>query len=155
MKFDDEFSINDLPESQSYEPIPAGEYLCEIKSAELRDTKSGNGKYLAVGYSITDQKYNGRMVFGNLNLRNPNSIAKEMGLQQLGALMKATGLVRLRDTDELVGLNCRIKVVIRKDEEYGDRNEVKGWKPAGSKPTGGGGIPPWSRPSHENDDAPF
>jgi hypothetical protein len=159
MKFDDVFNLDDLPESQSYDPIPAGEYAAEIKTAELRDTKSGNGKYLAIGYSITDQQYNGRMVFGNLNIRNANPKAEEIGRQQLGLLMRAIGLKRLQDSDQLIGGCLKIKVVIKKDDEYGDRNEIKSWKPlAGQSPpaTAGGKTPPWAMPSHENaDDVPF
>jgi len=67
-------------------------------------------------------------VFGNLNIKNASQKAEEIGRQQLGELMRSIGLARVTDTDELIGGQLQIKVSIRKSEEYGDQNEVKGFK---------------------------
>jgi len=131
MKFDDFFDVNDLPQSTSFEPLPAGWYPVEITSVELKDTKAGTGKYMSVGYKVTGESHNGRMVFGNINLRNPNPKAEEIARQQLGDLMRAVGISKLSDTDQLIGCACQIKLAVRKDEQYGDSNDVKAHKAYG------------------------
>ena len=68
------------------------------------------------------------MVFGNLNIQNPNPKAEEIGRQQLGELMRSIGLAKVTDTDQLIGGNLQIKLDIKRDEQYGDKNEVRGFK---------------------------
>lgn len=124
----------ELPEGQNFEPIPAGWYSVTITGAEVKDTKAGTGQYIAVRYDVTGPTHEGRVIFGNLNIRNPNPKAEEIGRQQLGDLMRAIGLASVTDTDQLIGGRCQIKVAIQKSEEYGDRNDVKGCKADGSAP---------------------
>jgi hypothetical protein len=78
---------------------------------------------------VTGPSYEGRVVFGNLNIRNPNPKAEEIGRQQLGELMRAIGLAQVSDTDQLIGGQCQIKVAVKAAEgQYDASNEVKGWK---------------------------
>jgi hypothetical protein len=119
----------DLPVSEnSFDPLPAGWYQVNIKGAELKDTKAGTGQYIAVQYDVLGPTHQGRVVFGNLNIRNPNPKAEEIGRQQLGELMRAIGLATVQDTDQLIGGQLSIKLSVRKSEEYGDSNDVKGYK---------------------------
>lgn len=121
--------INEIPEStNSYELLPPGWYDATVAGAELRDTKSG-GQMIAVKYSILGPTHQGRLVWGNINIRNSNPKAEEIGRQQLGEIMRATGLARVTDTDQLIGLTMGIKVAIREAQNgYEAQNEVKGWK---------------------------
>ncbi len=153
------FNTENLPEDQgNFEPIPAGWYTATIGEADLRDTKAGTGQYVSVRYNITGPTHEGRVVFGNLNIRNPNPKAEEIGRQQLGSIMRAIGLPSVQDTDQLIGGNLQIKVSIQKSEEYGDKNEVKGFKaidgarpPVASEPAqqaaqpAAAAAPPWAR----------
>lgn len=125
----------ELPASQGFDPIPAGWYSVTITGAEVRDTKAGTGSYIAVRYDVTGPTHEGRVIFGNLNIRNPNPKAEEIGRQQLGDLMRAIGLASVTDTDQLIGGRCQIKVAIQKSDEYGDRNDVKSWRSDGSPPS--------------------
>ena len=157
MKFDEVFDAQEMPQSKSFDPLPAGWYPVEITTAELRETKAGTGKYMAVGYKVTGESHTGRTVFGNINLRNPSPKAEEIGRQQLGDLMRAVGIPRLTDTDQLIGCVCQIKLAIRKDEQYGDSNDVKAHKSLGAAaPAGvaqkpqqssapGRPAPPWAK----------
>ena len=123
------FNVTELPESNNnFDPLPAGWYQVNIKGAELKDTKAGTGQYIAVQYDVLGPTHQGRVVFGNLNIRNPNPKAEEIGHQQLGELMRSIGLPSLQDTDQLIGGSLSIKLSIRKSEEYGDSNDVKGFK---------------------------
>jgi len=156
------FSAAELPQSdRNYDPIPEGWYDVEIKGAELRTTKAGNGQYIAVRYDVTGPTHAGRVVYGNLNVSNPNPKAEEIGRQQMGELMRSIGLPVLQDTDQLVGGRLSIKVSIRKSEQYGDSNDVKGFKalaggaaPAVAAPSApapqsaaapAGSAPPWAQ----------
>ena len=160
------FNTQDLPENSGgdFSPIPAGWYTAKISEAELKTTKAGNGQYINVRYDITGPEYQGRVVFGMLNITNPSQKAEDIGRAQLGELLRAIGLPRIGDTDELIGHDVQIKTKIQKSEEYGDKNVVTNWKSAGGtgfapsndgvpfeQPVGGaqaengGSKPPWAQ----------
>lgn len=132
------FDISDMPKaSNDFSPLPAGWYTATISGAEIKQTKAGTGEYIAVKYSITGPTHQGRVVFANLNIKNPNPKAEEIGRQQLGEVMRASGLARVDDTDQLIGGSLSIKLEVKSSEQYGDNNEVKGFKAVagGSMPT--------------------
>lgn len=122
------FNAGDNPSSGGFDPLPAGWYTATIADAELKPTKAGTGEYIAVRFDITGPTHEGRVVFTNLNIRNPNPKAEEIGRQQLDQLMIATGLPSVQDTDQLIGGSCSIKLTVKHDDQYGDGNEVKGFK---------------------------
>jgi hypothetical protein len=129
------FSADALPVSdRNFEPLPAGWYTCVVNGAEIKNTKAGTGQYIAVRYDITGPTHQGRVVFGNLNIKNPNPKAEEIGRQQLGELMRAIGLATVQDTDQLIGGQLSIKLDVRESEQYGASNDVKGYKSSGSAP---------------------
>ena len=153
MKLDTPINVADLPPATGdYSPIPEGVYPAVIKDATIQNTKAGTGQYIKVRFDVMGEHHAGRVVFTNLNIRNPNPKAEEIGRAQLGELARALGLATVTDTDQLIGGQCQIKVVVRKSEQYGDSNEVKGYRAlAGSKPpaptvtVSGGSAPPWAK----------
>lgn len=129
------FTENSLPQGESnFLAIPAGDYQVTITDASLNDTKSGTGQYIKLKMAITGPTHQGRVLFANLNIRNQSAKAEEIGLQQLGELMRAAGLTKVEDTDELVGASVVVKVSKVQDADYGDdegfKNEVKAFKSA-------------------------
>jgi hypothetical protein len=129
------FSADALPVSdRNFEPLPAGWYTAVVNGAEIKNTKAGTGQYIAVRYDITGPTHQGRVVFGNLNIKNPNPKAEEIGRQQLGELMRAIGLTTVQDTDQLIGGQLSIKLDVRESEQYGASNDVKGYKSNGAVP---------------------
>jgi len=128
---DEEYSVDTLPVSTSnFEPLPEGWYTATISGAEIKATKAGDGKYIAVKYAITGPTHQGRVVFGNLNIKNASTKAEEIGRSQLGEIMRAIGLAKVGDTDQLIGGNLGIKLTVRTGEYAG--NEIKGFKALGS-----------------------
>ena len=158
---DQAIDLSALPQSeQSYDLLPPGWYAASITKAELKATKDGTGQYIAIRYDITGPSHQGRVVFGNLNIKNRSVKAEEIGRQQLGELMRAIGLARVQDTDQLIGGQLSIKVAIQEGSNgYEARNEVKGYKaisgsqpvmaapaaPAQAAPPAGGSTPPWMK----------
>jgi hypothetical protein len=146
------FDVDTLPQGTggNFEPLPDGWYQATITGAEVKDTKAGTGQYISVKYTITGPTHEGRVVFGSLNIRNPNPKAESIGLEQLRALMVAIGVPRVTDTDQLIGGNLSIKLAIRESEQYGASNDVKAFKalagasaaPA-AKPASA--TPPWAK----------
>lgn len=128
------FAAENLPRGESdFLAIPAGDYQVTITDASLNDTKSGTGQYIKLRMDITGPSYQGRVLYSNLNIRNQSSKAEEIGLQQLGELMRAAGLTKIEDTDELIGASAVVKVSKVQDANYGDAegftNEVKSFRP--------------------------
>jgi hypothetical protein len=127
------YDANDLPKSD-FEPVPAGNYDCSIHSAEVVNTKN-NGQMLKFRLDITGPTHQGRVVFGNVTLRNANPKAVEIGKQQLGDLIRACGIPRLTDSDQIIGCQVLARIGIEKSEEYGDKNRVNRIQPpSGSSP---------------------
>ena len=158
------FSTESLPvPDRSFELVPEGWYNATITKAELGKTKAGTGDKIDMRYDITGPTQQGRVVFGTVNVRNQSQKAEEIGRQQLGEIMRAVGLAKINDSDELIGGSICIRVKIRQPTEqdkingYGDaRNEVGGFKSASGalpqvttspEPTAqpGGAKPPWAK----------
>ncbi len=151
------YEESELPKGGGgFDPLPAGWYTANITKSEVKATKAGDGSYIAVGYTITGPTHEGRVIFGNLNIRNKNPKAEEIGRQQLGDVMRAIGLAKVDDSDQLIGGTLSIKLKIKPaDGQYEASNEVVAWKAVeGSAPpaakasggsNGGGGKPPWAK----------
>ena len=158
----DTFDLATLPQSTggSYDPLPPGWYTATITGAEIKATKDGSGEYIKVRYDITGPSHQGRVVFGNLNIKNASAKAEEIGRQQLGEIMRAIGVPRLTDTDQLIGGALSIKLDVRAaTDQYAAQNEVRGFKSASggssqqsapaTAPAASGGpakaTPPWAK----------
>lgn len=141
---------NDFTESFSnvqttdYDPLPEGEYLLRVETADIKDTKDGTGMYIKVMFDVLGPSHQGRKIFTNFNIRNSSSVAESIGKQQLKNLVVAGHVQEpLRDSDQLIGATVRGKVTIRPAENgYEAQNNIKSYRSADSvpdnMPTGGG-----------------
>lgn len=123
-------------QESSFDPIPAGWYQARISEAEVKATKNNDGHYLNVRYDILGPTHQGRVVFGMITINNPSRKAEEIGEQQMAHLRSALGLKKVTNTDQLINGTVEIKVNVKKDDQYGDKNEIKAWKAVT------GGVPP-------------
>ena len=119
----------------SYDPIPAGEYRAVITDSEWKDTKAG-GRYLNLTWKIDGGEHDGRLVWQMLNLDNANPKAVEIAQRELSAICHATGKINVADSADLHHIPCLIKMSVKRDEQYGDKNEVKGVKAIGGGTAG-------------------
>ena len=144
------FTLDSLPTNStgSFDPLPMGWYTASVVDAVLKDSKSG-GQYINVRYDILGPTNAGRVVFGMITIRNANVKAEEIGRIQLGDLMRAIGLAKIGDTDELIGGKCQIKIEIQESEGYGAQNRVVGFKSmatgSAAKASDTTAAPPWKK----------
>lgn len=145
------FDVNNAPKSDrpegEFKPLPAGWYTARITKADLLDTAAG-GKRIALRFDIVGPTHQGRVVFGNLNIKNASEKAERIGWQQFGEVARAVGLVRVDDTDQLIGKTLKIKLKEKAAEgNYPAGNDVNGYGSLdGAAPpvSGGNGSPPAS-----------
>jgi hypothetical protein len=126
-----QFDATEVPEDEGFEPIPEGEYSCQIIRSEMRDTKAGTGQFLELRVQILDAPFTGRLVFERLNLINPNEIAVKIANRTLADICLACGKDSIEDSEELHGIEFIAKVVMT--EARGDwppGNEIKKYKAA-------------------------
>lgn len=130
-----QFDATAVAPQQPIEAIPAGTYLAAISESEIVTTKSGTGQMLRLTWDVMDGPMKGRKVFDRLNIANQNPKAEEIGQRQLSTLCHAVGVLQLKDTTQLHGRPCQIRVTIRKDEsgQYADQNEVKDYRAINGK----------------------
>jgi hypothetical protein len=153
------FSAADMPQGNGgdFAPLPAGWYTVRISESGIQTTKAGTGQYIKNRLDVIGPTHAGRVLFANLNIRNPNPKAEEIGRQQLGDILRAIGKASIQDTDELIGATLQVKVAVKNDEQYGETNEVKAYRavegsappmPAAAPaaaPVAAGKAPPWAR----------
>lgn len=106
------------------QPLPEGEYPVSIIDSDYKTTKSGNGHYVAIQFEVDDGEHQGRYLWSNYNIDNPNPQAQEIGEQQFAKLCLATlGKPSCGDTDDLIGKRCVVGVGFEKNDAT--RNRVK------------------------------
>lgn len=59
--------------------IPDGKYTVVCSDAVLKDTKAGNGQYIAVTFTIKTGTYKGQQIRENFNVENLNPTAVKIG----------------------------------------------------------------------------
>jgi len=123
-------SVFDASDKQrmGFNVLPAGWYEAEIVKSDLRDTKAKTGKYLSLEFKILEEGYEGRKVWVNLNLVNPNTTAVEIAEKELATICDAVGVTTVEDSTELHNIPMGIKLVIRPETaQWPERNEIKGY----------------------------
>jgi hypothetical protein len=119
------FSRDTMPEAASFSPLPVGDYVCSIKKTEVKATKAGDGQYIKLELEVAQGDYAGRKVFTQITFQHPNEMAVEIGLRTLNKLCECAGLANISDSDQLVGTVCALNLIVGKDHNDQDRNEVK------------------------------
>ena len=123
-----DFNANDVEPTTAYEPLPAGKYLAEITASEVKPTKSGNGVYLQLEFTVLDGPCKGRKAWDRLCINHPNELTQKIARGNLSAICRAVGVMQPRDSVELHNLPLVITVKCKKRADTGEvTNEVKGY----------------------------
>jgi len=115
--------------AEQYAPLPEGWYNATIEKSEIKETRSGTGSYISMMWRITGPEQANRTVFAMITVTNQSEKAAEIGRTTRYRLCQAIGLSQLGDAEDLIGHSCAIKVRIRKSEEWGDKPEIKAYRP--------------------------
>jgi len=121
----DDLNINldEIPNSPTYEQLPAGDYVVEIEDAKILDTKSMTGKRLSLKYKVKQGDFADRVIFQNLNIINPSDVAQKIAREQLKKLCSAIGKFgNLGSPFELIGYPLKVTYA---DNKRGDREVRK------------------------------
>jgi hypothetical protein len=110
---------------QGNDTLPAGKYVCNITNAELKDTKSGTGQYVKFEFTVKEGDAAGRKVWAQINVKNENPKAQEIGMSQFSAVVACSKYPNPAKVTlaELCGLTIGVKTKIKTDE-YGEKAEV-------------------------------
>ena len=147
-----DFNQNEYEPRKEIGAVPAGKYRCRIEETERKDTKNHDAQYLQITHVITEGEYKGRKIFDRLNLwvaqggqwvRRTDEAGNIAG-QAMSELLAALGMATIRNHEELRGKSLVVKVKVRKNEEYGDSNDVQNYYSATAEtaPAGAPVAPP-------------
>lgn len=126
------FDATQVAPQQEFSPVPAGVYVARIVSSEIKPTKNNSGTLLNLQFDIIEGQFINRKIFERINIQNANPEAEKIGQSQLSQLCHALNVLQLRDTEELHNKPVKIKVKIRKDEQYGDQNAISAFESVGN-----------------------
>lgn len=147
------FDAETVEPSVPFEAIPAGKYIAVITDSDMKDTRSGNGRYLQLEFEITNGEYKGRKVWTRLNLENANPEAVKYARADLAAICRAVNVLHPADSVDLHNIPLQITVRCRKNQDDEMTNEVKSFAPipsatpvpAPAPQSGTNSAPPWAR----------
>ena len=154
-----DFNANEVEPTTAYEPLPAGKYLSEISASEMKQTKSGNGSYLELEFTVLDGPCRGRKTWDRLCIDHPNELTQRIARGNLSAICRAVGVLQPRDSVELHHLPMVITVRCKKRKDTGEiSNEIKGYAKrevaAGQPPQQTQTQPQQQPPQQTQDQAP-
>lgn len=98
------FNAEDHGEMKNFGALPDGDYLIRIFESEMKQTKGKTGEFLKLSIHVMTPEFEGRQLFVNLNLNNPNASAVDIANRELGAICRAVGKPVIQDSTELHGI---------------------------------------------------
>jgi len=123
------FDANAVAPDSGLSPVPKGRYKVMMIESELKPTKNGAGEIIAIKNQIIDGPFKGKTILSNLNYKNQNATAQNIGHAQLSAICHATGVLTPQDTQQLHNIPFGIEVDVTPDGKY---NDVKAYVSADS-----------------------
>ena len=119
------FDANSV-EPSNFDVYPAGKYLSQIVSSEMRPTTDGRGQYLYLELDILDGQFAGRKLFDRLNLVNDNPDTVDIAKRALSSICRATGQMQVKDSEQLHLIPMIADVRVRPPKgQYGESNSIR------------------------------
>ena len=123
------FNAHEVEPTASFEPLPAGKYLAAITNSQVKPTKSGDGSYLELEFTVVGGEYKERKVWDRLCINHPNATTVKIARGTLSAICRAVGVMQPRDSVELHNIPLQINVKLKKRDDTGElTNEIKGYE---------------------------
>lgn len=125
-------------EQSTFEPLPVGEYVVVLTSADASERTTRNGvdqEIISMRYTVYEGPYAGRIIFNDLLVGGPNSEkAREYSLRHIREIGWALGLPYITNTNELLNQPFVLEVGISERDGYAPRNEVRRVKKLSERP---------------------
>ena len=119
------FDANSV-EPSNFDVFPAGKYLAQIVSSEMRPTKDGRGQNLFLELDILEGQFAGRKLFDRLNLVNDNPDTVDIATRTLSSICRATGQMQVKDSEQLHLIPLIADVRVRPPKgQYGESNSIR------------------------------
>lgn|SRR5690606_16357407 len=111
------------PTTDTYSPVPAGDY--EIMITEVKEMQSKEGKaYVTLVSEIVKGEYRGRKIFDNLYITSENPKAVNIAKRKLNDIAKALDLVVIKEEGDIKHKMLTVNLYIDKDQ----KNQVREYK---------------------------
>ena len=125
-------SVPDVP--NSYDPLPAGDYLVEISATNVEMSQKGN-ELLKVTFDVLQpDQYQGRKVFSNYTIGGNNPVAIATGQGILKQVCRSIGLMHVTDSAEMHGIPLCIRVVVKEYQGKVSNEPVAYWSTQSAPP---------------------
>ncbi len=125
-------------EQSSFGPLPVGDYVVMLTSADSAERTTRNGleqQIIQLRYTVQEGDYAGRVIFNDLLVGGANSEkAREFSLRHIREIGWALGLPYITNTNELLNQPFVLEVSISEREGYSPRNEVRRAKKLSARP---------------------
>lgn len=123
----------DLTQTKSgdYDLLQPGTYVATITNTEIKISKAGN-EYMNLTYDIVVGESKGRKLFEMINHKHDNPVVIQIAMSNLkGILMAVKSKSFAFNTESelfaaIKNVPMNIKVGIKKDDVFGDKNIIKG-----------------------------
>jgi Protein of unknown function (DUF669) len=120
-------------EGNSWDVLPASEYVAHVVEASIQQPHSGDGYYLALTWKIIEGDYEGRQVWQRITYLHSSEQAQTIGRKMLKDLCVATGVAEQVDDAE-VFLFKPVRIEKDKQGVYPDKNRISRILPLETKP---------------------
>ena len=136
------FDANTVEPAAPFELLPPGRYVVQIVQSEMRPTKAGNGQLLWLELDVLEGPHQGRKIWDQLNLVNPNQQTVEIAQRALSAICHAVGELQVSDSEQLHLRPLQVTLAVEADSrdkhlqphEQRKQNKIKGYAPLGPVP---------------------
>lgn len=128
------FNANSVSvEATSFTPIPAGNYNAKITEAAMRVLKSDKGRALALTFEVLDGQFARRKIWHTLNVEHESTETRGYAQKDLAILMRCINLPTVEESTlhQLCNKPIKVRVIVKQDATYGDKNEIKGFEALG------------------------
>jgi len=118
------------PATGSGDIIPTGEYKLSIISSDLKSNDKGN-QMIMLGMKVLEGPEKDKVIFENINVKNANATAVEIGQATMSAISHVTGVLTFQTTAQLHGkpFMARVEQTTYKNDKGEDKptNNIKAY----------------------------
>jgi hypothetical protein len=111
---------NSTKAAGDFGPVPRGEYECHVTRGELESSRTNRTPGYKIEFTILDGEFKGRKLWQDCWLT-------PAALPQTKRDLAKLGITTPEQMEALVprGIRCRVRVVLRKDDDGTERNRIR------------------------------